>query len=67
MSNIDKANHFYEEIKTLLHQARTHVYSTINTTMTQTVLANRKTDRRRGITRRIPCNLWESYFKEPLR
>ncbi|MCK9373221.1 MAG: DUF1016 N-terminal domain-containing protein [Sulfuricurvum sp.] len=36
MSNIDKLNHFYEEIKTLLHQARTHVYSTINTTMTQT-------------------------------
>jgi predicted nuclease of restriction endonuclease-like (RecB) superfamily len=36
MSNIDKANHFYEEIKTLLHQARTHVYSTINTTMTHT-------------------------------
>jgi predicted nuclease of restriction endonuclease-like (RecB) superfamily len=36
MSNIDKPNHFYEEIKTLLHQARTHVYSTINTTMTQT-------------------------------
>lgn len=36
MSNIDKPNHFYEEIKILLHQARTHVYSTINTTMTQT-------------------------------
>jgi predicted nuclease of restriction endonuclease-like (RecB) superfamily len=36
MSNIDKSNHFYEEIKTLLHQARTHVYSTINITMTQT-------------------------------
>lgn len=36
MSNIDKPNYFYEEIKTLLHQARTHVYSTINTTMTQT-------------------------------
>lgn len=36
MSNIDKSNHFYEEIKILLHQARTHVYSTINTTMTQT-------------------------------
>lgn len=36
MSNIDQPNHFYEEIKTLLHRARTHVYSTINTTMTQT-------------------------------
>jgi len=36
MSNIDKQNHFYDEIKTLLHQARTHVYNTINTTMTQT-------------------------------
>lgn len=36
MSSIDKSSLFYEEIKSLLHQARASVYSTINTTMTQT-------------------------------
>lgn len=36
MSNIEKSNHFYDEIKALLHHARSHIYSTINSTMTQT-------------------------------
>lgn len=36
MKNIEKSNRFYDEIKALLHHARSHIYSTINTTMTQT-------------------------------
>lgn len=36
MNQNEMLSSFYNEIKTLLHQARHHVYSTINTTMTQT-------------------------------
>ena len=36
MSNIEQNSHFYEEIKALLHAARSYVYTAINETMTMT-------------------------------